>query len=206
MALEACLLAANRPLSVPELQDCLSPHFPGLATEILDEVLCHWEKQPNPETALELRRVASGYRLQIKAQWGPLLGRLSEEKPGRYSRSFLETLALIAYRQPVTKGEIEEIRGVTLGASILRTLVEERGWVRIVGHRAVPGRPALYATTKTFLDYFGLSSLEALPVLPEMTVRKEDLMAYEEAHEAQMEASTDERSAEAERLSGAVTD
>jgi segregation and condensation protein B len=115
----------------------------------------------------ELKKVASGYRLQVRQEFAPWIRRLFEEKPQRYSRALLETLALIAYRQPITRGEIEEIRGVTVSSNIIRTL-SEREWVRVVGHRDVPGRPAMYATTRQFLDYFNLTGLDELPPLSEI--------------------------------------
>lgn len=115
----------------------------------------------------ELRKVASGYRLQVREEFAPWVSRLFEEKPQRYSRALLETLALIAYRQPITRGEIEDVRGVTVSSNIIRTLLE-REWVRVVGHRDVPGRPAMYATTRQFLDYFNLSGLGQLPPLSEI--------------------------------------
>lgn len=115
---------------------------------------------------IELKQVASGYRLQVRADFSPWVSRLFEERPGRYSRAFLETLAIIAYRQPVTRGEIEDIRGVTVSSSIVRAL-QDRGWIQVVGHKEVPGRPALLGTTKQFLDYFNLKSLDELPPLRE---------------------------------------
>ncbi|MBA1194204.1 SMC-Scp complex subunit ScpB [Pseudomonas entomophila] len=117
--------------------------------------------------AFELKEVASGYRLQIREAYGPWVGRLWEERPQRYSRALLETLALIAYRQPVTRGEIEDVRGVAVNSNITRTLLE-REWIRVVGHRDVPGRPAMFATTKAFLDHFNLKSLDELPALAEL--------------------------------------
>jgi len=116
---------------------------------------------------IELREVASGFRFQVRKEVGPWVSRLWQEKPARYSRAILETLALIAYRQPITRGEIEEIRGVSVNTQIVRTLLE-RNWVRVVGHRDVPGRPAMFATTRQFLDYFDLTSLEDLPPLSEI--------------------------------------
>lgn len=117
--------------------------------------------------AFELKEVASGYRLQIRERYAPWVGRLWEERPQRYSRAMLETLALIAYRQPITRGEIEDVRGVTVNSQIVKTLLE-REWIRIVGYRDVPGRPAMLATTKAFLDYFNLKSLEELPPLADL--------------------------------------
>jgi len=131
----------------------------------------------------ELKKVASGYRLQVREVYAPWVGRLFEEKPQRYSRALLETLALIAYRQPITRGEIEDIRGVTVSTNIIRTL-QEREWVRIVGHRDVPGRPAMYATTRQFLDYFNLQGLDQLPPLSEIR----DLEAIGREIESNMQA------------------
>ncbi|MDF1629775.1 MAG: SMC-Scp complex subunit ScpB [Alcanivoracaceae bacterium] len=116
---------------------------------------------------IELREVASGFRFQVRSEMGPWVSRLWQEKAPRYSRAILETLALIAYRQPITRGEIEEIRGVAVNTQIIKTLLE-RSWVRVVGHRDVPGRPAMFASTRQFLDYFGLKSLEELPSLSEI--------------------------------------
>jgi segregation and condensation protein B len=116
---------------------------------------------------IEIAQVAGGYRVQVRAMVAPWVARLWDEKPARYSRALLETLALIAYRQPITRGEIEDIRGVAVTTQIVKTL-SEREWIRVVGHRDVPGRPALYATTRKFLDYFGLRSLNDLPPLSEI--------------------------------------
>jgi segregation and condensation protein B len=119
------------------------------------------------ERGYELKQTASGYRFQVRAELARWVGRLWEEKPKKYSRALLETLALIAYRQPITRGDIEQIRGVAVSSDLVRTLME-REWVRVVGHRDVPGRPALYATTRQFLDYFNLASLDQLPPLGEI--------------------------------------
>jgi len=116
---------------------------------------------------IELKRVSSGYRFQAKKDFSPWVSRLWEEKPARYSRALLETLVLMAYKQPITRGEVEQVRGVAVSTNIIKTLLE-RDWVKVVGHREVPGRPALYATTKSFLDYFNLKSLEELPTLAEI--------------------------------------
>ena len=119
------------------------------------------------ERGIELKEVASGFRFQVRKDLGPWVSRLWQEKPPRYSRAILETLALVAYRQPITRGEIEEIRGVSVSSHIIKSLLE-RNWVRVVGHRDVPGRPAMFATTRQFLDYFDLKSLEDLPPLSEI--------------------------------------
>ena len=116
---------------------------------------------------IELKEVASGYRIQVRKELAPWIGRLWEERPTRYSRALLETIALVAYRQPITRGEIEEVRGVTVSTHIIRTL-QERGWIRIVGHRDVPGHPEMFGTTKEFLDYFSLKSLDELPTLAQL--------------------------------------
>jgi segregation and condensation protein B len=164
--LEAILLAADKPMTEEQLLALfLEEEKPALGE--LRQALQDLQADLTVRS-IELVQVASGYRFQIKPEWAPWVGRLWEEKAQRYSRALLETLALIAYRQPITRGEIEDIRGVTVSTSIIKTLVEDREWVRIVGHREVPGRPALYATTKSFLDYFGLKDLQNLPSLPEI--------------------------------------
>tara|TARA_Y100001001_G_scaffold32748_1_gene27184 strand:- start:1055 stop:1564 length:510 start_codon:yes stop_codon:yes gene_type:complete len=134
----------------------------------------------------ELKKVASGYRIQVREEFAPWVGRLFEEKPQRYSRALLETLALIAYRQPITRGEIEDIRGVTVSSNIIRTLLE-REWVRVVGHRDVPGRPAMYATTKQFLDYFNLTGLDQMPPLNEVRDLEEIGREIEKNMQAEIE-------------------
>jgi segregation and condensation protein B len=165
LILEAALLAAARPLSLGELED-LWPEAERPAREDLQAALDALAEDCRAR-ALELRRVASGYRLQVREEFSPWVSRLFEERPGRYSRAFLETLAIIAYRQPVTRGEIEDIRGVAVNTNIVRSL-QERGWVNTVGYKEVPGRPALLATTRLFLDHFNLTSLAELPPLQEL--------------------------------------
>lgn len=163
--LEAVLLAAGEALSMEQLQAVFSDdERPSIAE--LERALAALESQLSDRGVL-LQRVASGYRLQVPESLSPWVSRLWEEKPSRYSRAILETLAIIAYRQPVTRGEIEEIRGVTLSTGIMRTL-QERGWIRVAGHRDAPGRPGVYATTRAFLDYFNLASLADLPSLIEL--------------------------------------
>lgn len=164
--IEALLLAAGRPLTEEDMLSLFSdserPSKPAFkkAIRALQESLEH--------RGIGLIEVASGYRFQVKKEFAPWIAKLWEEKPPKYSRALLETLALIAYKQPITRGEIEDIRGVSVSPSILQTLVVEREWARVVGHKEVPGRPALYATTKTFLDEFGLKSLNDLPTLPQI--------------------------------------
>lgn len=160
--LEGILLAAGKPLSLErlgELFDEAERPSPGLLRRALERL-----GQSCEGRAFELKEVASGYRLQVRERLSPWVGRLWEERPQRYSRALLETLALIAYRQPITRGEIEEIRGVAVNSQIVRTLLE-REWIRVVGHRDVPGRPAMFATTRLFLDHFNLKSLDELPPL-----------------------------------------
>ncbi len=162
---EAALLAAGKPLSIEQLRELfLEEERP--ARQVMEHVMVLLE-QSCTGRGFELKQVASGYRLQVREEFAPWVGRLFEEKPQRYSRALLETLALIAYRQPITRGEIEDIRGVTVSSNIIRTLLE-REWARVVGHRDVPGRPAMYATTKQFLDYFNLTGLDELPPLSEV--------------------------------------
>lgn len=162
---EAALLAAARPLSVDQLRELFCEEERP-ARQVMEHVLVMLDEACEGR-GFELRKVASGYRLQVRQAFAPWVGRLFEDRPQRYSRALLETLALIAYRQPITRGEIEDIRGVTVSSNIIRTLVE-REWVRVVGHRDVPGRPAMYATTRQFLDYFNLKGLDELPPLQEI--------------------------------------
>jgi segregation and condensation protein B len=163
--IEAALLAASQPLSMTQLgelfveEDEVDRAQLAMALEQLSED-CQGR-------GVELKEVASGFRYQVRQEVHPWVSRMWSEKPSRYSRALLETLALIAYRQPITRPEIEQIRGVVVSSSIVKTL-EEREWVRVVGHRDVPGKPALYGTTRAFLDYFNLKSLDELPPLSEI--------------------------------------
>ena len=160
--IEASLFAANEPLSIAEIQDLfLLEDRPDKhrVREAMVQLTREYIERP-----IELVETASGYRFQVKSSYSPWVARLWEEKPVKYSRALLETLAIIAYQQPATRGEIEEIRGVSVSTNIIRTL-QEREWVRVIGHKEVPGRPALYATTKEFLDYFNLQTLADLPPL-----------------------------------------
>lgn len=163
--IEAVLLASDRPLTVDQMLGLFS-EMDRPTRKVLEHVLSLIE-QGCEGHGYELRRVASGYRFQVREEMATWVGRLWEEKPQRYSRALLETLALIAYRQPITRGDIEDIRGVTVSSNIIRTLLD-REWVRVVGHKDVPGRPAMYATCKSFLDYFNLESLEQLPPLAQV--------------------------------------
>lgn len=163
--LEAALLAAGEPLSVDQLRG-IFPEGEQPSPRDIETALVRLQGQLEGRGVM-LKQVASGYRLQVPEAFAPWVGRLWEEKPARYSRAILETLAIIAYRQPITRGEIEEIRGVSLSSGIMRTL-QERGWIRVAGHRDAPGRPAVYATTRDFLDHFNLSGLSDLPSLLEL--------------------------------------
>ena len=164
--IESALLAAGRPLSVDQLQALFdgrsAPSKPDIRVAI--EALVS-EYEPRGITIAE---VASGFRIQVKASMAERLQKLWEERPPRYSRALFETLALVAYRQPITRGEIEEVRGVSVSPNIVRTLLE-RDWVRVVGHRDVPGRPEMFGTTRSFLDYFGLKKLDDLPPLADLS-------------------------------------
>ncbi len=162
---EAALLAAERPLEVDLLRELFEEYERPPAEEIraaLAELVSDYA-----DRAVELVEVASGWRAQVRADYAAPVSKLWQERPTRYSRALLETLALIAYRQPITRGEIEDVRGVAVNPNIIRTLTE-RGWIRTVGHREVPGRPELLGTTREFLDYFGLRSLDELPTLAEL--------------------------------------
>lgn len=163
--LEAVLLAAGEPLDRAALTSVFEEdERPGDAD--LAKALAELQED-YAERGLELKEVASGFRIQVREEVTPWVSRLWEERPQRYSRALLETLSLIAYRQPITRGEIEEVRGVAVRSNIIRTL-QEREWIRVVGHRDIPGKPALFGTTRVFLDYFNLTSLDDLPSLAEI--------------------------------------
>lgn len=162
---EGLLLTAGKPLTLDKIAEIFTKEeLPE--REVLKTALEEIEKSCEGR-GFELKKVASGYRLQVRQELSDWIGRLWEEKPQRYSRALLETLAIIAYRQPITRGDIEKIRGVAVSSSIVRTLLE-RDWVRVVGHRDVPGRPAMYASTREFLDYFNLQNLNELPALTDI--------------------------------------
>lgn len=163
--IEGALLAAGKPLTVDEL-GALFEEIERPSNDAIRSTLTTIAEQCAGR-GFELREVASGYRFQVIQDVAPWIARLWEEKPQRYSRALLETLALIAYRQPITRGDIEDIRGVAVATNIIKTLLE-REWVRVVGHKDVPGRPAMYATTRKFLDYFNLQNLDDLPTLAEI--------------------------------------
>lgn len=161
--LETVLLASPLPLSLAELKRAFEEELHNdLLRRALEDLREDWR-----DKGVELVSVAEGWRFQTRPEFQAYLDRLNPEKPPKYSRAVLETLAVIAYRQPATRGDIEEIRGVTVSSNIVKTL-EERGWIEVVGHKEVPGRPALYGTTKRFLGDLGLRSLSELPPLPEL--------------------------------------
>jgi len=172
--LEAILFAANKVISIDVLYNLLQEDIASSRPEIkaaLTLLMADYKSK-----GINLVEVAGGYRFQTKKEYSNWVSRLWEEKPQKYSRAMLETLALIAYRQPITRGDIEEVRGVVVSSTIMKTL-QERNWVKVVGYRDVPGRPSMYATTKQFLDYFNLKSLEELPSLAE--IRDIDIISKE---------------------------
>lgn len=180
---EAALLASPKPLDVDRLCDLFDEHERP-TRQAVEHVLSLIDRDCEGR-GYTLKRVASGYRFQVREEYATWVGRLWEEKPQRYSRALLETLALIAYRQPITRGDIEDIRGVAVSSNIIRTL-QEREWIRVVGHRDVPGRPAMYATTRQFLDYFNLNSLDQLPPLSEVRDLEEISREVEERLQAEI--------------------
>ena len=163
--LEALLLSADGPMSVDQIQRLIGEELGLLRKDIRASI--HRLESQLEGRSVELREVASGFRIQVRRDYAGWVSRLWQEKPPRFSRALLETLALVCYRQPITRGEIEDVRGVSVSSNILRTL-QERGWVREVGVKEVPGRPALFGTTAQFLDDFNLKSLDQLPDLPEI--------------------------------------
>jgi len=176
--LEALLMASPTPLSIDKIMLILvevndakieaNKNYDALVPTKIEIRQCLIELQQNFENkTVELKEVSSGFRFQIRTEYGKWVSKLWSVKPQKYSRALLETLALIAYRQPITRGDIEDIRGVSVSSHIMKTLIE-RDWVKVIGHRDVPGRPSMYATTKQFLDYFSLKSLDQLPPLEEL--------------------------------------
>lgn len=163
--IEGAILAADKPLSVANLGELFEEHERPDTAAIREALASVAERCEG--RGFELLEVASGFRFQVRQSLSPWVARLWQERPQKYSRALLETLSLIAYRQPITRGEIEEIRGVAVSSNIVKTL-HEREWIRVVGHRDVPGRPAMYATTRQFLDYFNLKNLDQLPALAEI--------------------------------------
>ncbi|MBI5925697.1 MAG: SMC-Scp complex subunit ScpB [Aquabacterium sp.] len=173
--LEAALMCAHQPMTVREMRQLFDDTMSAdTVLSLLAELSARWGGR-----GVELRQTAHGWRFQTRAEVQPHLDRLNPEKPPKYSRATLETLAIIAYKQPVTRGDIESIRGVTVSSNIVKQL-EERGWVEVIGHREAPGRPGLYATTKQFLDDLGLASLNELPTLDGLPVSQALLPGLEE--------------------------
>jgi len=165
LIIEALLFSSSRALNEKEILSAFDLRSPPTSNEIKEALKSIEEKYS--ENSIELVKVASGYRLRIRQEYSSWVAKLWEAKPQKYSRALLETLALIAYKQPITRGEIEEVRGVSVSSQIIRTLLD-RSWIKVVGHRDVPGRPALFSTTKDFLDDLNLSKLSDLPELPEI--------------------------------------
>jgi len=192
---EALLFAADRPMTVEQIAQLLVEDETPADAELKAIVQKALQRltQRYQLSGIELKEVAGGFRFQVRALYADTVARLWDERPQKYSRALLETLALIAYRQPITRGDIEEIRGVAVNSNIIKTLLE-RDWVRVIGHRDVPGRPAIFATTKTFLDYFNLKSLDQLPTLAQM--RGIDEITRDVDAELQLELSTVQSSAE----------
>ena len=184
MIIEGLLLAAGRPLTLESIAAVFNEEERPENEELLG-VLARIDEECG-DRGFELTKVASGYRFQVKQELADWVGKLWEERPPRYTRALLETLALVAYRQPITRGDIEEIRGVAVSSNIIRTLLD-REWIRVVGQRDVPGRPSMFATTKQFLDYFNLESLQQLPALSE--IRDIDGGAKDLGFEAELAAA-----------------
>jgi segregation and condensation protein B len=164
--IEAILMSAEKPLKVNQMEAMFAGDIDMPSRNEIRKVLQELTEEYQAR-GFELKEVASGFRIQVKQDYAEWVGRLWEEKPARYTRALLETLALIAYRQPITRGEIEEVRGVSVSSNIIKTL-QEREWIKVLGHKDVPGKPALYGTSKEFLDYFNLKSLDELPTLAEL--------------------------------------
>ncbi len=182
--IEAALLTVGKPLDIDRMLDLFDEFNRPTRQDVRSAIDKITKSCSN--RGFELAKVSSGYRFQVKQEFSPWISKLWEERPQRYSRALLETLALIAYRQPITRGDIEDIRGVAVSSNIMKTLIE-RSWVRVVGHKDVPGRPAMYATTKQFLDYFNMQSLDQLPPLSEIR----DLEAISLEIEKQIEPVND---------------
>ena len=177
LILEGILMACDKPMTAEQLAELFPPEQRPESHAITEALVRI--SDACAERGVELKQVASGYRFQVRQELAPWVSRLWEEKPQRYTRAMLETLALIAYRQPITRGEIEDVRGVSVSSTIIRTL-QEREWIRVVGHRDVPGRPAMFATTRQFLDYFNLENLNELPPLSEIRNLEETAKALNE--------------------------
>lgn len=174
--LQAILLTADQPLSLEQLENYFLPEE-GISRGAIRSGL-HTLQTTSAGQSFELKETASGFRLQTRAEFQPWVQRHDDDRPQKYSRAFLETLALIAWRQPITRAEIEEVRGVAVNTNVIKTLLE-RDWVRVIGHKEVPGRPEMLGTTRHFLDYFNLKSLDELPSLAEMKTLDVDKLQLE---------------------------
>ncbi|UOG90504.1 MAG: SMC-Scp complex subunit ScpB [Candidatus Thiothrix sulfatifontis] len=174
--LQAILLTADQPLSLEQLEHYFLPEE-GISRGAIRSAL-HTLQIASAGQSFELKETASGFRLQTRVEFQPWVQRHHDERPQKYSRAFLETLALIAWRQPITRAEIEEVRGVAVNANVIKTLLE-RDWVRVIGHKEVPGRPEMLGTTRHFLDYFNLKSLDELPSLADMQTLDVDKLQLE---------------------------
>ncbi len=195
--LEAILLAADRTLTVIHLESLFELDEERPTRDEIRKAL-HEMAEDYETRGYELKQVASGFRLQVRQEYADWVGRLWEEKPARYTRALLETMALIAYRQPITRGEIEEVRGVSVSSNIIKTLLE-RDWIKVLGHKDVPGKPTLYGTTKEFLDYFNLKTLDQLPTLAE--IKDLDSIHPELELNEDLSDKPDEKNSDAENLS-----
>jgi segregation and condensation protein B len=200
--IEATLLAAGRPVPLAQLTELFDERERPTKEQVEAALQALSEDYAN--RGIEVVEVASGWRIQVRSRYVDVVSRLWQERPTRYSRALLETLALIAYRQPITRSEIEEIRGVSISSTIMRTL-QERNWIRTVGHREVPGRPELLGTTREFLDYFGLKSLEDLPTLAELKDVETIGVQLELDANSPSESSSETEAAAAEAVSDAET-
>ncbi len=199
---EAAIFVADKPISRQHLRDTVLSEF-AVADRTLSAVINELKMDYQPR-GIQLVEVASGFRFQSLDALSPWISRLWQETAPRYSRAMLETLALIAYRQPITRGEIEQVRGVAVSSNIIKTL-SEREWIKIVGHKEVPGRPALYATTRAFLDYFSLPSLDALPsadAFAEMAAQQDSdsLKVVKEAPSEEVDRATVNKQNESEHV------
>jgi segregation and condensation protein B len=199
LIIESILLAAGRPLTLDQMLAMFEDKEKPERADLREAIKALQEDYA--ERGIDLVQVGGGYRIQVRQSMQPWVARLWEEKPARYSRALLETLALIAYRQPITRGEIESVRGVAVSTNIIKTLLE-REWVHVVGHRDVPGRPAMYGTTRQFLNYFGLKSIDGLPSLAELrdlnAIGEELQLDLAEIPGLGMESANDEQSDESE--------
>lgn len=187
--IEAALMAAGRPLSVAQLQKIFEETEQPSAQEI--RFALELIDKRYAQSGVELKELASGFQFQARAEFAPWLCKLWEERPPRYSRAFLETLALIAYRQPITRAEVEEIRGVSASSNIIKTLLEKE-WIKVIGYKDIPGKPALLGTTKAFLDHFNLKNLEELPALAALS----DIDSQEAKLQVQLELTQSEKTAD----------